>query len=313
MLALLFDALALGAAYALLASGFTLVFGVLGRVNLAYGATVMFGLYVAIRATAALPPVGAFLVAPLVAVAVTILANRYVDLLCFAPHRDGSGVTAMAASFAVWMQIEEAGAHLLSAHANPWPSPFASLPASWQALPLRAEHGVALGCAALVTFGCRRLIGHTRFGLAVRAIVDDRAAATLSGVDVRRVSARVVALSAALGALAGCLIAGIHGQVSAMFAMWATLKGLAAAVLGGFGSLPGAVAGGLALGLIEAALQALFGAQARDLGGDLLLFVALCAWPGGLASLLPLARVRDRGHRAGRSDRAAPADGAARP
>ncbi|MEX3628925.1 MAG: hypothetical protein VB138_04980 [Burkholderia sp.] len=69
--------------------------------------------------------------------------------------------------------------------------------------------------------------------------------------------------------------------------MWATLKGLAAAVLGGFGSLPGAVAGGLALGLAEAALQALFGAPARELGGDLLLFLVLCLCPGGLVSLLP--------------------------
>jgi branched-chain amino acid transport system permease protein len=287
MTALLFDALALGASYALLASGFALVFGVLRRVNLAYGATVMFGLYVAIRLTDELPSVVALAAAPVVAVAATLTANHYVERICFAPHRDGASVTAMAASFAVWMQIEEAGARLLPAHANAFPTPFARLPAAWQSGPLRPEHVITLGCAALATFGCWWLIHRTRFGLAVRAIIDDRTAAALAGVDVRRVSARVFAIAAALGALAGWLIASIQGQVSPMFAMWATLKGLAAAVLGGFGSLPGAVAGGLALGVVEAALQARFGAETRDLAGNLLLFFVLCAWPGGLASLLP--------------------------
>uniref|UniRef100_UPI00016A6BB5 ABC transporter permease subunit n=1 Tax=Burkholderia ubonensis TaxID=101571 RepID=UPI00016A6BB5 len=127
MSALPFDALALGASYALLASGFTLVFGVLRRVNLAYGATVMFGLYAAIRLTAPLPSVAALVAAPLVAVAATLVANLYVERLCFAPHRGGANVTAMAASFAVWMQVEEASVLLLPAHANPFPSPFARL------------------------------------------------------------------------------------------------------------------------------------------------------------------------------------------
>ncbi|PCE30500.1 branched-chain amino acid ABC transporter permease [Burkholderia ubonensis] len=287
-----FDALALGASYALLASGFTLVFGVLRRVNLAYGATVMFGLYAAIRLTAPLPPVAALIAAPLVAVTATLVANLYVERLCFAPHRGGANVTAMAASFAVWMQVEEASALLLPAHTNPFPSPFARLPAAWQAGPLRADHAIALGCAALATLGCWLLIHRTRFGLAVRAVVDDAAAATFMGVDVRRVSARVFALAAALGALGGCLIAGLQGQVSAMFAMWATLKGLAAAVLGGFGSLPGAIAGGLALGAVETVLQARVGAEYRDLASNLLLLAVLCVRPGGLASLVPGTRAR---------------------
>ncbi|KWC96860.1 branched-chain amino acid ABC transporter permease [Burkholderia ubonensis] len=296
MSALPFDALALGASYALLASGFTLVFGVLRRVNLAYGATVMFGLYAAIRLTAPLPPVAALVAAPLVAVAATLVANLYVERLCFAPHRGGAKVgthvTAMAASFAVWMQVEEASVLLLPAHANPFPSPFARLPAAWQAGPLRADHAIAFGCAVLATLGCWLLIHRTRFGLAVRAVVDDAEAAAFMGVDVRRVSARVFALAAALGALGGCLIAGLHGQVSAMFAMWATLKGLAAAVLGGFGSMPGAIAGGLALGAVETVLQARVGAEYRDLASNLLLLAVLCVRPGGLASLVPGTRAR---------------------
>ncbi|KWK50775.1 branched-chain amino acid ABC transporter permease [Burkholderia stagnalis] len=285
-----FDALALGASYALLATGFTLVFGVLRRVNLAYGATVMFGLYVAIRLTESLPPVAAYLAAPVIAVAATLVVNLYVERLCFAPHRGGASVTAMAASFAVWMQIEDAGVHLLPAHANPFPSPFAQLPAAWQAGAFRADHAIALGCAALATLGCWLLLHRTRFGLAVRAIVDDGAAAAFVGIDVRRASTRVFALAAALGALGGCLIAGMQGQVSAMFAMWATLKGLAAAVLGGFGSLPGAIAGGLALGAVETVLQARVGVEYRDLAANLLLFAVLCVRPGGLASLVPRRR-----------------------
>jgi branched-subunit amino acid ABC-type transport system permease component len=85
------------------------------------------------------------------------------------------------------------------------------------------------------------------------------------------------ALASALGGVAGFLIAASHEQVTPMLGMWSTLKGLLAMMLGGLGSLPGAVAGGLALGLLEAHSQWFLGPQARDLIAYALLFVLLAA------------------------------------
>jgi branched-chain amino acid transport system permease protein len=88
---------------------------------------------------------------------------------------------------------------------------------------------------------------------------------------------RVFALASAIGGVSGYLIAASHQQVTPMMGMWFTLKGLLAMMLGGLGSLPGAVLGGLALGMVEAHSQWFFGPQARDLIAYLLLFLLL-AW-----------------------------------
>jgi branched-chain amino acid transport system permease protein len=119
----------------------------------------------------------------------------------------------------------------------------------------------------------------TRFGLAVRAVVSDPVAAQLSGIGVGRILILVFALASAIGGLAGYLIAASHEQVTPMLGMWSTLKGLLAMMLGGLGSLPGAVLGGLALGMIEAHSQWFLGPQLRDLTAYLLLFVLLALNP----------------------------------
>jgi len=111
----------------------------------------------------------------------------------------------------------------------------------------------------------------------VRAVIEQPAAASLSGIDVPGVLVRVFALASALGGVAGYLVVASHEQITPMLGMWSTMKGLLAMMLGGLGSLPGAVLGGLALGLIEAHSQWFFGPQWRDLIAYALLFVLLAA------------------------------------
>lgn len=275
--------LALGSSYALLALGFTLVFGVLRRVNLAYGATVMLGIYGALWVRQR-TGIGPLLMAPVV-LAVTVAAGVYVERLCFAPHARRAAVTSMAASFAVWMQLEELATLFLPRHAYPVPSPFGQAPGFAAAIGLRPGHLLALGCAAAVCAGFWVLLYRTRFGLVVRAVIGNREAAACAGIDVPKVSALIFMLASALGAVAGWLIVGIDGQVTPMFAMWATLKGLVAAVLGGLGSLPGAVAGGLLLGVVETVAQQSFGPQVRDLCSYALLLSVLALCPSGLSAL----------------------------
>jgi branched-chain amino acid transport system permease protein len=151
---------------------------------------------------------------------------------------------------------------------------------------VRVEYLAMLACAAGACFGLHRLLSRTRFGLAVRAVVDQPDAARLAGINVPRVFLLVFALASALGGLAGYLIVAAHEQVTPMLGMWSTLKGMIAMMLGGLGSLPGAVVGGLVLGLIESHSQSLFGPQYRDLIAYLVLFALLAARPAGLWAIM---------------------------
>ncbi len=271
------DGLTSGAAYALLALGFTLIFGVLRRVNLSYGPAIMFGCYAATWVSLAFHA-NLFLLL-LVTIAGTVLAGAYVERLCFAPHRRGSAIAAMVASFALWMQFEELATLLLPRHLYSFPALYEGGLLTFGPLFLRVE---ALGMLATAAIVCPLMwwtLYRTRFGLAVRAVVSQPVAAELSGIGVARIFVLVFALASAIGGLAGYLIAASHEQVTPMLGMWSTLKGLLAMMLGGLGSLPGAVLGGLVLGVIEAHSQWFFGPQMRDLIAYLLLFVLLALNP----------------------------------
>jgi branched-chain amino acid transport system permease protein len=270
-----FDGLASGASYALLAVGFTLIFGVLRRVNLAYGPAILFGCYAA--AWVQLNFRAGLLVLACVAIAGSVLVGAYVERLCFAPHRRGSAIAAMVASFALWMQIEEVAMLAMPRHIYAFPPLFEGGPLELGPFTLRLEALVMIAVAAATSYLLWRVLYRSRFGLAVRAVIDSPAAAGLAGIHVPRVLMQVFALASAIGGLAGFLIAASHEQVTPMLGMWSTLKGLLAMMIGGLGSLPGAVAGGIVLGLVEAHSQWFLGPQARDLIVYLLLFLLL-AW-----------------------------------
>ena len=272
------DGLTAGAAYALLAVGFTLIFGVLRRVNLSYGAAIMFGVYFATW-TSLNFQVGLIALA-LLTITGAILAGAYVERLCFAPHyraREGASIAAMVASFALWMQFEEAAILALPKHLYAFPPLHAGEPLRFGEFFLRVESLYLLGAAIAVCLLLHTILYRTRFGLAVRAVIDVPVAAQLAGINVSSVFVRIFALASAIGGLAGFLIAASHEQVTPMLGMWSTVKGMLAMMLGGLGSLPGAVAGGLVLGLLEAHSQWFLGPQMRDLIAYLLIFVLLAA------------------------------------
>lgn len=276
------DGLMIGSSYALLAIGFTLIFGVMRRLNLSYGPSIMLGAYFG---TLLYLEVGA---GP-VLVAVTTLAGAvlvgiYVERLCFAPMtgRPGAGIASMVASFAIWMQLEQVGILMLPRHTYAYPPLFSGGALEIGPLFLRADHLVMLASAVAIVAGLRLLLYRTRFGLGLRAVVDNRTAAHLVGIDVRMMSLLAFALASAIGGAAGYLVLASDQQVTPMFGMWATLKGLVAMMIGGLGSLPGAILGGLLLGVVEMHSLWYFGPQVRDLSTYFLLFLVLILRPGGL-------------------------------
>ena len=129
---------------------------------------------------------------------------------------------------------------------------------------------------------CSGLIYRTHFRACVRAVSENPEAARVAGVNTGLVTLLAFACASALGGLAGFLIAAGDQQITPLFGLWATFKGLIAMMLGGMGSIPGAVLGGLVLGIVEANSLWYLGVEARDLVAYMLLFAVLTFRPGGL-------------------------------
>jgi branched-subunit amino acid ABC-type transport system permease component len=274
------DGVMVGSSYALLALGFTLIFGTMRRLNLAFGPTIMAGAYLGTYAFLRLGA-GALPVA-LIVIAGAALVGLYVERLCFRLFGDVAAIASMISSFAVWMQIEEAATLLLPRHLNAFPALVGGAPITVGPFLFRPEHLLMLAVAAATATLLYWALNRTRFGLGIRTVIDHRRAAEIVGVPVRRTLMLAFVLASAIGGVAGFLIAATDHQITPMFGMWATTKGLIAMMLGGLGSVPGAILGGLALGVVEAHTQALFGPQMRDLVAWGLLFAVLALWPGGL-------------------------------
>lgn len=275
--------------YALVGLGLTLGFGVLRRVNLAYGAGAMLGAYAGswLHVRLGWP---AWAVLPVVA-ALTALAGVYVQWLCFAgtdravgtPQRasspvsgaDAREVVALAASFAVWMQLEQLSVNLLPRHLNPFPD-FASTQ-EWTVLGLglRPDRLAMCALALALVFALTHWLQRSRTGLALRAVADHPLAAHLSGLHVGALQRLGFVLACGLSGVAACAVLALEGQVTPMFGMWMLMKGLAAAMVGGLGNVRGVLLGAALLGVVEAHAQAAFGALGRDAATWGLLLVAL--------------------------------------
>ena len=274
------DGLLFGSSYALLALGFSLIFGIMRRINLAYGSSLLLGAALAIW----LEPMlgwGAFGIF-LMTVLGSTLAGIYVERLCFAPHSGRTGaIASMIASFAIWMQLDEISSQLLPHRTHDYPGLEMSS-VEFIGMFLRGDQLLYL-VIAFATMGLLYLfLNKTRVGLLLRAASDNPSTAFLLGARVGRLGMATFALAGLLGGTASFLILSGDSQVTPFFGLWSTFKGLVAMMLGGVGSLPGAVLGGLLLGLVEAYVLYGFGAEYRDISTFGLLFLILIVRPGGL-------------------------------
>ena len=279
------DGVMIGASYGLLALGFTVIFGVMRRLNLAYGPSIMIGGYLG---TVLYLHYGAGLLAVAGAVILgAAIAGAYVERLCFAPMKAGAGIASMVSSFAIWMQLEQAAILVLPRHTYPFPPLATGAPLAFGPFLVRVDHLIMLASALGLAAAVHLTLHRTRFGLALRAIIGNPVAAHLVGINVRTAVLLAFVGASAVGGAAGFLVLAVDQQVTPMFGMWATLKGLIAMMIGGLGSVPGAVVGGLLLGIVETHSQWYFGPQIRDLVAYVLLFAFLVVRPRGLLGRAP--------------------------
>lgn len=287
LLQFLMSGLTVGAVYALVALGFTMIYNASDVINFAQGEFVMLGGMVTVFAVAAgLPLPLAALVAIVTAVAVGLLLHR----LAIEPARGAPPVVLIIITIGgaflirgVAQVVFDKQFHKLPGFSGDEPLRFLGASVTPQAL-------WVLGGATLIVLGVTLFLERTLLGRAVLATAANRLAARLVGIDVSVVMALSFALSAAIGAVAGLLITPItltSYDVGTMLA----LKGFAAVVLGGLGSAAGAVAGGLILGLCEALAAGYISSSYKDAVAFLVMIGVLLVLPRGLFGSAHVERV----------------------
>ncbi len=274
------NGLVIGNIYALTAVGLALIFGVGNLINFAHGSVYMVGAYVGWAAVMLLDlPLWAAFVAVALVCGLLGVAIERVGLRRL---MDSARIAPLLATIGISLALDQTVQLLFSANPHAFANP---LPETrWQiggasigAIDLLIA-GVGLGAAGMLYAFLR----FTRLGWALRATAQDRDAAQQMGVDVNAVHAAAFAIASILGGLAGLLVAIYFGTVYPAMSYQATLKGLAANLLGGLGNVPGAVVGGLLLGLVESYGVALFSASYRNLFAFTILIVVLIVRPNGL-------------------------------
>jgi branched-chain amino acid transport system permease protein len=277
------NGLFLGSIYALFALGYTLVFGVLDILNLAHQAVFMLCAFTALALVETLH-LHALVAMPLAVIAAGCI-GLLLDRVAFRPLRGraGSNITGLISSLAVATMLEA----VALATWGPDPSRFPAGTAPDRQLQLGGAvlsevQIVILAISLAMMVGLTWLVRGTRLGRRIRAVAENPRAARILGVDVDAVIAASFFISSALGGAAGVLFGVAFNNVAPDMGRSVELKGLAVIILGGMGSMPGAVVAAFALGLAEVFTVAQVGSSYRDAVSFALLFVILLLRPRGL-------------------------------
>jgi branched-chain amino acid transport system permease protein len=276
------DGIMVGSSYALLGLGFSLIFGVLRRVNLAYGSTILIGVFAGSTLLRLMPE--QHILAFLITIGMTMVAGIYVERLCFRPIPQEAALASIVSSFAIWMQLDELviQSPWSQTYAYPFASPLNLGSLEFGPFIARIDYLVMWGSALIVMLVLSWIVFGTRFGRSMRAVSNNVDAARMLGINVHRIGFQAFLLASVIGGLAGYLIAISQQQVTPYFGLWATIKGLIVMIIGGMGSIPGAIVGGLLLGVVEIQADWYLGAEYRELVAYFLLFAFLICRPGGM-------------------------------
>jgi branched-chain amino acid transport system permease protein len=279
LLQCLFSGLTVGAIYALVALGFAIIYNASRVINFAQGEFVMIGgMAAAVFVDAGLP----LPLAILFSVGLGTLIGLLLEKLAVEPARGAPVVTLIIITIGASILLRGLAALVWDKKIRPLPAFSGEAPLAVGGATLLPQTLWVLGTALAAVAALWWFFNRTLSGKAMLAVSHNRLAAQLVGISVRRVLLVSFGLSAGLGALAGVLIAPIS------FTAWDVgvmlgLKGFAAAMLGGIGSGPGAIAGGLALGLIEALGAGYLSSAYKDVFAFVVLLAALVFLPNGLA------------------------------
>ncbi|HIS02719.1 MAG TPA: branched-chain amino acid ABC transporter permease [Candidatus Pullichristensenella avicola] len=294
----------LGSIYAIIALGYTMVYGIARMLNFAHGDVIMIGAYICFVAigSLSLPP----LVGVLLAVAVCTILGVVIERLAYRPLRQSASLAVLITAIGVSYLLQNLAQLIWTADTKSFPplvqtvieqaavtlglatpeeiaaSPnFGSIVISAN-LRISGTTIVTILANILIMIGLTLFTGHTKTGKAMRAVSEDRGAAELMGISVNRTIALTFAIGSALAAIAGVLLCSTYQALQPTTGSMPGIKAFTAAVFGGIGSIPGAMIGGILLGIIEILGNGYVSTQLGDAFVFAVLIVVLLVKPTGL-------------------------------
>ena len=277
----LISGISLGSIYALIALGSTMVYGIAKMLNFAHGDVIMIGAYVAYVSISTLNLSPFFAV--LIAVVTCTLLGILIERVAYKPLRNSSPLTVLITAIGVSYLLQNIALLIFGSKAVNFTS-VVSLPA-FEIVPgltVTGETAVTIAVSVVIMAALMIFINHTKAGQAMLAVSEDRGAAQLMGVNVNGTISLTFAIGSALAAIAAVLLCSSYPVLSPYTGAMPGIKAFVAAVFGGIGSIPGAMIGGILLGVIENLSKAYISSQMSDAIVFLILIIVLLVKPTGI-------------------------------
>mgnify|MGYP000877348550 FL=1 len=281
LVAQLINGIALGSTYALIALGYTMVYGIIRLINFAHGDIFMLGAYFGLIAITTLNL--SLIPALILSMAAAALVGITLDRIAYRPLRQSPRITVLITAIGASLLIQSLAQLIFGAD-------FRSYPAT--AIPIKIirmgsviitnRQIIIFGTAILLMILLHLIVNYTKLGKAMRAVSMDKEAAQLMGINVDRIIAFTFAIGSALAAAAGILVGILYNSVDPYMGTLPGLKAFVAAVLGGIGIIPGAVIGGFLMGIAENLVVAFGSSTYRDAVAFAILILILLIKPSGL-------------------------------
>lgn len=290
------NGLVLGSIYALVALGYTMVYGIIGLINFAHGEVVMVGAMVTISVLTMLagagfaPGIVTLLLAIMAAAVVCMLLAQGMEKFAYRPLRKAPRLTPLILAIGISIALQNLAMMIWGRGYKTFPEVVEVQPVEVFGATMTNVQMSIMVIAVVIMFGLWLLVDKTRVGKAMRATAQNQEVAGLMGININRVISATFLIGASLGAIAGVMRAINYGQADAYMGLLLGLKAFSAAVLGGIGNLFGAMAGGLLLGLIESLAAGytgqltggFLGANYQDIFAFAVLILVLLFRPNGL-------------------------------
>ncbi len=274
------NGLALGSVYALIALGYTMVYGIIRLINFAHGDVFMLGAYYGYYAITALRI--PFALAIPLSMGLGALTGVVIERLAYKPLRQAPRIAALITAIGVSLLIQNLGLKLFESRPKPYPRIMRTVVWDVGGVVFSNTQVVMLGVSLLLMVLISLFVYRTKTGKALRAVAFDRDAARLMGIDSDRIILVTFALGSALAAAGGMLVGFYYNRITPTMGSMYGLKAFVAAVVGGIGIVPGAMLGGLIMGIAEVFVVAFVSSTLKDAIAFAVLIVVLLVKPAGL-------------------------------
>ena len=278
----LVNGVSLGSVYAIIALGYSMVYGIAKMLNFAHGDVIMVGAYVCYSAIQywGLPP----FVGILLSMVVCTLLGMLIEFGAYRPLRQATSLAVLITAIGVSYLLQNVALLIWGANPKVFSSVvgFGSLTLFNGELKITSEALITIVVSVLIMVGLTLFTGKTRMGKAMRAVSEDRGAAELMGINVNRTISMTFAIGSALAAIAGVLLCSSYPALMPTTGSMPGIKAFTAAVFGGIGSIPGAMLGGILLGIIEILGKAYISTELGDALVFAVLIIILLFKPSGL-------------------------------